>query len=215
MTPTLGRVRIVIADDHPLYRASVVRAISHHPGLEVVAEASDGRAALEEIRRLTPEVALVDMHMPDLDGAAVINAVARDNLPTRVMLLSGMLSDQQIYEALEQGAAAILTKTIEASQVLDAVVAVARGETVLAPELQAVVASQIRQRAREQRPLLTGREQEILACMAEGMPGPEIARKLSVSPSTVKSHTEKLYEKLGVTDRGAAVAEGMRQGLIE
>src|SRR5215217_7751276 len=181
MTPTLGRVRIVIADDHPLYRASVVRAISHHPSLEVVAEASDGRTALEEIRRLTPEVALVDMHMPDLDGAAVINAVARDNLPTRVMLLSGMLTAQQIYEALEQ----------------------------------AVVASQIRIRAREQRPLLTGREQEILACMAEGMPGPEIARKLSVSPSTVKSHTEKLYEKLGVTDRGAAVAEGMRQGLIE
>ena len=144
MTPTLGRVRIVIADDHPLYRASVVRAISHHPNLEVVAEASDGRTALEEIRRLEPEVALVDMHMPDLDGAAVINAVARDNLPTRVMLLSGMLSDQQIYEALEQGAAAILTKAVEASEVLDAVVAVSRGETVLAPELQAVVASQIR-----------------------------------------------------------------------
>jgi two-component system nitrate/nitrite response regulator NarL len=215
MTPTQGRVRIVIADDHPLYRASVVRAISHHPSIEVVAEAADGRTALEEIRRLEPEVALVDMHMPVLDGAAVINAVARDNLPTRVMLLSGMLSDQQIYEALEQGAAAILTKTVEAPEVLDAVQAVARGEVVLAPELQAVVASQIRVRAREQRPLLTQREQEILACMAQGMPGPEIARKLSVSPSTVKSHTEKLYEKLGVTDRGAAVAEGMRQGLIE
>jgi two-component system nitrate/nitrite response regulator NarL len=215
MTPTQGRVRIVIADDHPLYRASVVRAISHHPSIEVVAEASDGRTALDEIRRLEPEVALVDMNMPVLDGAAVINAVARDNLPTRVMLLSGMLSDQQIYEALEQGAAAILTKAVEAPDVLDAVQAVARGEVVLAPELQAVVASQIRVRAREQRPLLTQREQEILACMAQGMPGPEIARKLNVSPSTVKSHTEKLYEKLSVTDRGAAVAEGMRQGLIE
>src|SRR3954454_13994354 len=148
MTPTLGRVRIVIADDHPLYRASVVRAISHHPSLEVVAEASDGRTALEEIRRLTPEVALVDMHMPDLDGAGVINAVARDNLPTRVMLLSGMLSDQQIYEALEQGAAAILTKTLERSRVGAAVVALRRGETVLARASRAVIAGQIRQRAR-------------------------------------------------------------------
>src|SRR5919202_1841504 len=145
MGQTAGRVRVVIADDHPLYRASVVRAISHHPNLEIV-----------------------DMHMPDLDGAAVINAVARDQLPTKVMLLSGMLTDEQIYEALEQGAAAILTKTIDAPQVLDAVVAVARGETVLAPELQAVVASQIRMRARESRPLLTQREQEILACMAQG-----------------------------------------------
>src|ERR687885_540020 len=131
MGQTAGRVRVVIADDHPLYRASVVRAISHHPNLEIVAEVSDGRSALEEIRRTQPEVALVDMHMPDLDGAAVINAVARDELPTKVMLLSGMLTDEQIYEALEQGAAAILTKTIDAPQVLDAVVAVARGENVM------------------------------------------------------------------------------------
>jgi two-component system nitrate/nitrite response regulator NarL len=210
-----GRITVVIADDHPLFRSSVVRTLAHHDRIQVVAEASDGTLALEEIRRRSPDVAIIDMFMPDLDGAAVLNAVKRDALPTRIVLLSGSLDDDAVYLALEQGAAAIMPKTVEAEAIVDAVMAVARGETVLAPELQGVIARQIQARARDDRPLLSRREQEILHRMAEGMSGPDIARNLHLSPSTVKSHTEKLYEKLGVADRGAAVAVGIRRGLIE
>jgi two-component system, NarL family, nitrate/nitrite response regulator NarL len=209
------RIRIVIADDHPLYRASVVRAIAHHPRIEVVAQTNDGRSALDEIRRLEPEVAILDMFMPALDGAAVLNAVTRDDLPTRVILLSGALDDTTVYGALERGAAAVMTKTAEADEIVDTILAVARGDVVLAPELQSIVARQIQMRAKEDRPILTPREREILDRMAQGMSGPQIAGDLHLSPSTVKSHTERLYEKLGVADRGAAVAVGMRQGLIE
>jgi len=209
------RITVVVADDHPLFRSSVVRALAHHDRLSVVAEAADGHAALEEIRRHTPDVAIVDMLMPDLDGAAVLNAIARDELPTRVVLLSGALDEVAVYRAVEQGAAAILTKTVDAEAVVDAILAVARGETVLAPELQALLARQIRIRARDERPVLSPREREILDRMAQGLSGPMIARDLHLSPSTVKSHTERLYEKLGVADRGAAVAIGIRQGLIE
>jgi two-component system nitrate/nitrite response regulator NarL len=215
MAERSGRITVVVADDHPLYRASVVRALAHHDRLHVVAEASGGHAALEEIRRRMPDVAVLDMYMPDLDGSAVLNALARDELPTKVVLLSGALDDVAVYHALEQGAAAVMTKTVEAEAVVDAILAVARGETVLAPDLQALVARQIRLRARDDRPLLSPREREILDRMAQGMSGPDIARDLHLRPSTIKSHTEKLYEKLGVADRGAAVAVGIRQGLIE
>jgi two-component system nitrate/nitrite response regulator NarL len=215
MPERAARITVLIADDHPLYRASVVRALAHHDRLEVVAEVANGNDALEEIRRQSPDVAVIDMYMPDLDGAAVLNAVARDQLPTRIVLLSGALDDASVYHAIERGAAAIMTKTVEAEAVVDTILAVSRGETVLSPELQSHLARQIQLRARDERPVLSPREHEILDRMARGMSGPEIARNLHLSPSTVKSHTEKLYEKLGVADRGAAVAVGIRQGLIE
>jgi two-component system nitrate/nitrite response regulator NarL len=208
-------IRLLVADDHPMFRASLVRAVAHQPDIAVVAEAGDGRAALEAIRAARPDIALLDLRMPELDGAAVLQAVTRDELPTKVMLLSGALDDAAVYTALERGAAAILPKTLEAQAVVDAIRAVARGDTVLAPELQAALASAIRARAVGDRAALTAREREILALMADGLSGPEIARRLHVSPSTVKSHSERLYEKLGVSERAAAVAEGMRRGELE
>jgi two-component system nitrate/nitrite response regulator NarL len=209
------RIRIVLADDHPLYRSSVVRAILHHPRLQVVAQSADGRSALAEIRRQLPDVALLDVRMPELDGEAVLNAVVRDGLPTRVMLISGALGEGDVYRALENGAAAILTKGVDADALVDAILAVARGETVVAPDLQAAVASQIRLRGGESGALLTRREQEVLELIAEGASGPDIAAQLSLSASTIKTHTEKLYRKLGVTDRAAAVAEAMRRGVLQ
>lgn len=194
---------------------SLVRALKHHPQIEVVAELANGREALEAIRAEHPDIALLDLRMPELDGAGVLNAVTRDGLPTRVVLLSGALEDEQAYRALEGGAAAILSKSAEAPDVVDALLAVSRGEKVVAPELQAAVVSQIRMRASADRPMLTPREQEILVLMSRGLSGPEIARQIFISPSTVKSHTEKLYDKLGVSDRAAAVATAMRMGLLE
>jgi two-component system nitrate/nitrite response regulator NarL len=205
----------VIADDHPMFRECVERAVEHHADVEVVASAADGREALAAIRALRPQVAVLDLRMPDLDGAAVLNAVVRDGLPTRVMVLSGLLDDETVYSVLESGAAAVLNKTALSSEVLDAILAVARGETVVGSTLQGGVAAQIRLRARGERPRLTAREREILVLMSYGVSGPEIARRLNLSLSTVKTHTQKLFDALGVNERAAAVAEGMRRGLIE
>ncbi len=119
-----------------------------HAEVEVVASAPDGRAALAAIRELLPEIAVLDLRMPHLDGAAVLNAVVRDGLPTRVMVLSGMLDDAAAYAALEAGAAAVIDKRAMASEVVDAILAVARGETVVGATPHGAIAAQIGRSAR-------------------------------------------------------------------
>jgi two-component system nitrate/nitrite response regulator NarL len=209
------RVRVLVADDHPLYRESVVRAVRDRPDFELVGEASGGREALDEIRRLAPDVAVLDLKMPELDGLQILNAVRRESLPTRVVLLSAFLEGAVVYQAVAGGAAAYLSKDAERTTICEAIAAVARGETVLSSEAQAGIAAEVRVRGREERPALTPREQEILVMVAAGKAAPEIAGQLHLSPATVKGHLQAIYEKLGVSERAAAVAEGMRRGLLE
>jgi two-component system, NarL family, nitrate/nitrite response regulator NarL len=215
VTAGRARVRVVVADDHPLFREAVVRAVRERPDFELVGEAADGRQALEAIRELEPDVAVLDVKMPDLDGLQVLNAVLRDRLPTRIVLLSAFLDGPTAYEAVATGAAAFLSKDADRSKITDTVAAVARGETVLAPEVQAGLAEEIRLRGDRDRPALSQREREVLEHIAAGRSAPEIAKLLYLSPATVKSHLQALYEKLGVSERAAAVAEAMRRGLIE
>jgi two-component system, NarL family, nitrate/nitrite response regulator NarL len=209
------RTRVLVADDHPLYREGVVRAIKDRPDLELVAECDDGRSALDEIKRLKPDVAVLDVKMPSLDGTAVLNAVERDGLATRVVFLSAYVDGAVVYSAIAGGAAAYLSKEADRRQICDAIAAVARGETILAPEAQAGIAREVRLRREEDRPALTAREQEILELTAAGRSAPQIAGELFLSTATVKTHLQHLYEKLGVSDRAAAVAEAMRRGLLE
>jgi two-component system, NarL family, nitrate/nitrite response regulator NarL len=206
---------VVVADDHPLYRASVVRAVKQRPELELVGEASDGREALELIRTLRPAIAVVDLRMPGLDGQRILDAVQRDRLGTRVLLLSGALDSATAYSALEAGAAGVLSKTTEVQALTDAMLAIGRGESVIDPELAAGVVSEIRLRAPDDRPVLTEREHQILYRIAEGRSIPEIAKELFLSQSTIKTHVDHLYRKLGVSDRAAAVAQAMRRGIME
>jgi two-component system, NarL family, nitrate/nitrite response regulator NarL len=215
VSPKQARVRVVVAEDHPLFRDAIVRAVKERPDFELVAEVADGRKALAEIRRLQPDVAVIDLKMPKLDGLQVLNALRRDGLSTRVVLLSAFLEGSAVFEAVAAGAAAYISKDAERERICDTIAAVARGETVLAAELQAGVADEIRQRFRPERPQLSKREQEVLVHVAEGRSAPEIANLLYLSPTTVKGHLQSLYEKLGVSDRAAAVAEAMRRGLIE
>lgn len=210
-----ARVRVLVADDHPLFRESIVRAIKERPDFELVAEAADGREALERIKELEPDVAVIDLKMPELDGVAVVGALQRDKSPTRVVLLSAFLDGPLVLDAVASGAAAYLSKDAERERICDAVAAVARGETVFSPEVHAGMAEQIRERHRPERPVLTPREQQVLDLVSKGMSAPEIAKQLFLSPATVKGHLQSLYEKLGVSDRAAAVAVAMRKGLIE
>jgi two-component system, NarL family, nitrate/nitrite response regulator NarL len=181
--------------------------------MELAGEAVDGRAALDAIQASPPEVALVDLRLPVLDGIAIVRAVVRGGLATRVVILSAYDDAELVWAALEAGAAGYLTKDARREEITDGVLAAARGETVLAPSLAGALAGEVRRRAGT--PVLTSREREALDGLARGLSAPAIARELVLSTATVKTHLQHLYEKLGVSDRAAAVAEAMRRGLLE
>lgn len=209
------RVRVVVGDDHPMFREGVVRALTSSGSIEVVAEAGDGTAALAAIREHEPQVALLDYRMPGMDGAAVAAAVRRDELPTRVVLISAHDESAIVYQALQDGAAGFLTKESTRAELVDAVLECAKGRDVVAPSLAAGLAGEIRRRVETGGPVLSPREREVLALIAAGSSIPAMAKELFVAPSTVKTHVQRLYEKLGVSDRAAAVAEAMRRKLLE
>jgi two-component system, NarL family, nitrate/nitrite response regulator NarL len=209
------RTRIYLVDDHPVYRDGLARAIKERPELELTGQSGSGRQALEEIGTLLPDVALVDVRMPDLDGNDVLRALQRDGVPTRVILLSAELEGELVYRAIAMGAAAYVSKAADRDTIIDVIGRVVRGGTYVPPELMNGLAAQIRLREREERPALTGREREVLRMTADGRSAPRIAAELHLSTATVKTHLQSLYEKLGVRDRAAAVATAMRLGLLE
>jgi two-component system, NarL family, nitrate/nitrite response regulator NarL len=208
------KVRVVVGDDHPLFREGVVRALSLSGSVNVVGEADDGSAALELIKAHVPDVALLDYRMPGMDGAQVAAAVRTNDLPTRVLLISAHDESAIVYQALQQGAAGFLLKDSTRTEIVNAVLDCAKGRNVVAPSLVGGLAGEIRQRAAPSAPVLSAREREVLTRIARGQSIPAIAAELFVAPSTVKTHVQRLYEKLGVSDRAAAVAEAMRQGLL-
>jgi two-component system, NarL family, nitrate/nitrite response regulator NarL len=209
-------VRVLVADDHPVYRDGIVRAISERPDLELVGEASDGRDALQAIAETEPDVAVIDIRMPGLDGLGVLGAVRRDDSATEVILLSAHLDSDLAYRAVAAGAKGYLSKEAARQEICDGVAAVAGGGTAFAPEVQSGLASELHERERgQQGPILTSREREVLKLVAAGHSAPEIAERIHLSPATVKSHLQAIYDKLGVAERAAAVAEGMRRGLLE
>ena len=181
----------------------MVRAVRARPEFELIAQAEDGREALGVIRDIAPDVAVIDVEMPSLGGVDVVRAVNRDELATRIVLLSAHLESDTVYAAVQAGVSAYLSKAWPAERICDALVAVARGDIIL------------RSNAAGARIHLTPREREVLGGLAEGKSAPQIAGELHVSPATVKTHLKTLYEKLGVSDRAAAVAEAMRRGLLE
>jgi two-component system, NarL family, nitrate/nitrite response regulator NarL len=212
---TAEKVRVVVGDDHPLFRDGVVRALSSSGSIDVVAEAEDGVSALALIREHGPQVALLDYRMPGLDGAQVAAAVRRDALPTRVLLISAHDESAIVYSALQEGAAGFISKESSRSELVDAVLSCAKGRDVVAPNLAAGLVGEIQRRNESDGPTLSAREREVLGYIAGGQTIPAMAKKMFLAPSTVKTHVQRLYEKLGVGDRGSAVAEAMRRGLLE
>jgi two-component system nitrate/nitrite response regulator NarL len=205
----------VVGDDHPVYRDGVVRALESSGRADVVAAVGDGHAALDAIREHDPDVALLDYKMPGVDGIGVAHAVVRDKLRTRILLLSATTEGSVVYRAIQDGAAGYLSKEADRDDIVAAVMACARGDSVLPPELVTSLASQVRAHAQSDAPILSERERQILRLIADGMSVPDMARELFLAPTTVKTHIRRMYEKLGVSDRGAAVAYAMRNHLLE
>jgi two-component system nitrate/nitrite response regulator NarL len=195
--------------DHPLFREGLARAVSGR--FELVAQAADGREALAAIRTHEPDVAVIDLRMPGLSGLDVIG-----RSPVPVLVLSAAVDSALVYAAVAAGAAGYLSKAAGRDAICDAIAAVGRGEHVLDPSLQSGLFGEIHARELDgERPLLSDREREILDRIAAGKTAPAIAHELYLSTATVKTHLAHLYEKLGVGDRAAAVAEAMRRGLLE
>ena len=209
------RIRVLVADDHPVYRQGLERAIGERPELELVAACEDGRAALEAISLREPEIAIVDVRMPGLDGLKILSAVRRDGLRTKIVLLTGYEDSGAAYRALAAGAAGYVSKASDHMELCDVVVRAARGETVIAPQFSAGIANEIQLRERSDRPALTSREGEVLHLLAEGRTAKSIGEELHLSEATIKTHLHHLYDKLQVSDRAAAVATAMRWGLLE
>lgn len=206
---------MVVADDHPIYIDGLAAAIKRTHDLELVATCRDGAEALERIRADRPDVALLDLRMPRLDAMGVLEQIAAADGPAcRVLVLSVHVGAQEVHECVSLGAAGYLAKDTDRAEICDAIRAVAQGRTVLSSEAQTAMAAELIRRRSASRSLLSEREGEVLALLAEGVSAPDIAAHLHLSTATVKTHLHNLYEKLNVRDRAAAVAEGMRRGLI-
>jgi len=209
------RIRILIADDHPMFREGVSRVVASYPEFEIVGRVDSGRRAVEEIRSLEPDVALVDLRLPDIDGVKVVEAIERDGSTTKVIIISAYEDSATVYSAISAGARAYLSKAVSADELGRAIQAVARGQTVIPAAMQSALAQEIRaRRDLGDVPVLTKREVEVLECIAEGLSAPEIAERLVLSVTTIKTHLHNIYRKLDVSDRAAAVAQAMRRGIL-
>ncbi|MFF1414657.1 response regulator [Streptomyces sp. NPDC058289] len=209
-------IRILLADDHPVVREGLRGMLSAEPDLEVVAEASNGPQAEALAARLVPEggldLILMDLRMPGGDGVESIARITAARLPVRVVVLTTYEEDRDILRAVEAGAAGYLLKDMARAELAAAVRAAVRGETVLAPTVAGRLVDQLR--TRPSLPRLSDREVEVLRLVAGGATNAEIGRRLFVAESTVKTHMLRIFGKLEVADRTAAVTTAMRHGLL-
>lgn len=208
---TAVKVRVVVVDDHAVMRAGVVALLASEPGIEVVAEAVDGREAVELVERLRPEVALMDLRMPGLDGVEATAEIVARGTGTRVLILTTYETDADIERAVEAGAIGYLLKDATREQLADAIHAAARGETVLAPRVAQRLVARMRQPAQV---ALTAREVDVLNAVADGLSNVDIGRRLVIAEATVKTHLLRIFAKLDVSDRTHAVVVALDRGLI-
>ena len=204
-------IRLLIADDHPVVRDGLVSMFDRDPGFEVLAEAADGAEAVRLARALAPDVILMDLRMPGMDGVAAIAELAARGVTAHVLVLTTYDTDSYVLPAIEAGATGYLLKDAPRPELLRAVRAAARGEAVLSPPVAARLMSRVR--APGAGPL-SQRELEVLELVAAGTTNREAATRLFITEATVKSHLLNIYTKLGVSDRAAAVAEAFNRGLL-
>nr|WP_217711874.1 response regulator transcription factor [Actinomadura sp. NAK00032] len=202
-------LRIIVVDDHTVMRAGVVALLAAEPTIEIVGEAGDGREAIALAERLRPDVALLDLRMPVLDGVAATAELGR--LGTRVLVLTTYDTDTEIERAIEAGAVGYLLKDTTRDQLVDAIHSAARGETVLAPRVAEKLVAKMR---RPEPAALTAREVDVLLAVADGLSNAEIGRRLVIAEATVKTHLLRVFAKLDVSDRTRAVVVAMERGLL-
>ena len=207
-------IRVLVVDDHPVVRSGLSGMLSVTDDIEVVGEAGDGAEALALVESTKPDVVLMDLRMPRMDGVAATGAIVSGYASTRVLVLTTYDTDSEILHAVEAGAAGYLLKDTPHADLLNGIRAAARGETVLAPPVAARLMSRLRTPATPAAALPSPRELEVLAAVARGLSNAEIGRELFIGEATVKTHLQRLFAKLDVDDRTRAVTVAIERGLL-
>ncbi len=202
-------IRIVVADDHPIVRQGIVANLKEQRDMKVVAQGSDGDEALALIKRHMPDVVLLDLRMPRMDGLAVVAEVTALHLQSKVIVMTTFESQEDIQRAVRAGARAYLLKDCTQQTLLEAIRRVYLGEVFLLPQIAQKLVDRI------QKPQISKRELEVLKSVASGKSNKEIGVQLFIGEGTVKTHVASLLEKLGVTGRTSAVREAVRLGLVQ
>ena len=209
-----GPIRLLIADDHPVVRDGLSGIFEGDADFEVLGQAADGAQAVDLAERLAPDVVLMDLRMPGMDGLGAIAELARRGNGARVLVLTTYDTDADVLPAIQAGATGYLLKDAPRTELLRAVRAAARGESVLSPSVASRVLGRVRRPVSDEPDDLSPRELEILELVAQGSTNREAAKRLFISEATVKTHLLHIYAKLGVNDRAAAVATGFDRGLL-
>jgi DNA-binding NarL/FixJ family response regulator len=213
-------IRVLIADDQALVRTGFRVILAAEPDIEVVGEAGDGREAIEVAARVRPEVVLMDVRMPNLDGIGATRRITGGPAAPRVLILTTFDLDEYVFEALRAGASGFLLKDAGADDLLHAIRVIAAGDALLAHSVTRRLIEDFASRpARQQRPdalgELTPRELEVLRCLGRGLPNTRIARELFVGEPTIKTHVARIFTKLDLHDRAQAVVLAYETGLIQ
>lgn len=212
-----GPIRVLLADDHAVVRSGLRALLSGEPDVQVVGEASTGREAVAKAEALRPDVAVMDISMPDMDGLEATRAIRQRGLPTQVVVLTVHADDEYLLRALDAGACGYVVKSASDTDLLQAIRLAAQGQVFLYPSaVRRVLSHYVQSRGQRKRlpEQLSGREQEVLRLTAAGYTNQEIAQELGISPKTVDTSRQRIMEKLGLERRSELVRYALRKGLL-
>lgn len=221
----IGKIRLLIVDDHQVVREGLSSILTTRGDIEVVGMARDGREAVEKARQLSPDVVLMDISMPGMNGVEATRQIKKENPQTGIVVLSMYAEEEYIFDLVRAGATGYLLKDADSSQIANAIRAISRGESMIHPVVVSKILSEFSQlsnnrkvkedrRAQKQYDL-SNREISVLQLVAEGKTNKEIARDLRISEKTVKNHTRSIFHKLNVSDRTEAAIQAVKEGLID
>ncbi len=213
----MDTIRILIVDDHTVVRDGLSAMLGREDDFEVVGEAQNGLEGVEKAVLLKPDVVLMDLRMPELDGVEAMRRIREQKPEINFLVLTTFDTDEYIYDAIEAGAKGFLLKDASREELFKAVRAVSRGDSLIDPSVAARVLNRFAQLSRESAPqeLLSEREREVLDLLAKGSANKEIAASLSLSESTIKTHVANIFQKLEVNDRTSAVTQALQRGIIK
>jgi two-component system NarL family response regulator len=208
MTSQSLPIRVLIADDHSIFRQGLATIISRDPDMTVIAQAENGQQAIDLFRKHQPDVTLMDLRMPQVEGVEAITAIRAESKSARIIVLTTYDSDEDIYQGLQAGAKGYLLKETEPDELLNAIRTIHRGQQYIPPDVGAKLVQRLNN------PALSERELSVLHSMAQGMSNADIAAALNISEGTVKSHVNRILSKLDVNDHTQAVIVAVKRGIV-